>query len=721
MHANFKLWLVIGITLLALTGCGPFGQSNSTPATSNMTNTATPPPSVTDTATLLPATEAPAPPITGLHMLNANYGWAWANSGQLLRTADGGQTWMDRTPGAGIGPEGSFYLDSQTAWQEIYFQGSSRFGLLHTSDDGQTWKQISYDPQNSNGQASILHFTDALNGWAESADVGAGNAYITLSSTKDGGKTWAIIPVKAPTNELGLPAGIIHLCSICEDSFYYDPERIIIVYGDEASMESMGAVRMQVSFDLGNTWLTRTLPLPKNNLDAAVGSAYPTFFSSENGLMPVQLIKMDNKGNPVYQRLAFYATQDGGASWSLLPGILDNVGIGPQMQVISPKDILVVCGNALFASHDGAQTWKQLESNLDFSRTDTRTVSALDFVDANTGWALIQQNENSLIYRTSDGGVSWNQLNPLLAVSTPATVTLDANIPTPTPLPTQTLEPTPTPDVVFDSKANAYRIQFAPGATWVDVSGILSANLTKHFVLSAMQGQVMSVSVRQGPAFPIEVAGADKKVLSNNLLPRPLWRGVLPSSQDYFVTVESRAAGPFTLRVAINPPGQTTQNFEFDDPAYAVVLGYTDEFAPMDWQFTLSTKGTPLVTLYLIALSLYYPHTNLDEAAVLLTATTDPAIVSTCTQPSTQPVETLTGQETVNGYTFTRSEVTGAAAGNVFDQIFYRTALQNKCFEVVFVIHSSPIGIYPPGTVVEFDRAALLGKFEAMLNSFGAK
>lgn len=719
MRPHLKLGLVTAI-ILALTGCGLLKQMPQPPAT--VPHSDTPTPALTDTDTPLPVTPAPAPPLTGLHMLDKDNGWAWTEVGQLLRTSDGGQTWSDRSAGAGSGPEGGFFLDSQTAWQPILVKASGKFGLLHTSDGGQTWTQISYGPQNFLGPAYALHFSDALNGWAESADVAAGSVYIMLSGTRDGGKTWAPIPVKGPTAEAGLPPGTLHLCDICEDSLYYDPGRIIIVHGDEASMESTGAVRMQVSFNLGNTWQSQSLPLPKNASDAIVGHTSATFFGDENGLLSVQLMKMDNNGNSVYQRLAFYATQDGGVSWSLLPGVLDNVAMFPQMQVISPEVILALCGNSLFASHDGAQTWHQLASNLDFSQTDTRSVSAMEFVDASTGWALIRQNESSLLYKTTDGGVTWNQINPLLVASAPATVNLDPGIPTPTQFPTSTLEPTSTPDVAFDPQADADRIRFAPYGTWVEIDGSISAGTPKRFILAAMQGQVMSVSILQGPAFLVQVTGADKKPLSDSQHPRPFWRGALPSSQDYFVTVDSKVSGPFTLRIAIDPPGQATQNFAFYDPQYIVALGYTDEFAPTNVQVPAAhTKGTPLLTLAFIDPSFYYPTTNLSKAYLLLTASADPATVSTCTQPSNQSGETITGQETVSGYIFTRSESTGVAAGNIYDQISYRTAWQDKCFEVIYLIHSTNIGNYPPGTVVEFDKNTLLQKFAAVLATFIAK
>ena len=231
----------------------------------------------------------------------------------------------------------------------------------------------------------------------------------------------------------------------------------------------------------------------------------------------------------------------------------------------------------------------------------------------------------------------------------------------------------------------------------------------------------MSVSIPQGPAFSVDVAGADKKSLSDARVSSSFWRGALPATQDYIITVASYAAAPFTLRVVINPPGQATQNFGFSDKKYLVALSYTDDFAPTQAEPPADLKGTPLLTLSFIEPSFYSPTTNLSEAYLMLTATQDPAIVSTCIQPAANRAETVTGQVTIYNYTFTRAEFTGVAAGNLYDQISYRTVVESKCFEVIFLFHSGNIGNYSPGTLVEFDRAALLSKFEAVLATFLAK
>ena len=718
MPRQLKILLLTILSLLIFSACSPSSPIAPSPTTLPVANTATSlptQPSKAFTATPPPATETPLTSLVSIHMLDAQNGWAWADPGRLLRTSDGGQTWTDRTPpGYQSLGDGSF-LDSQTAWLPVYLADDNRFGLLHTSDGGQSWAQY---PQ---GPAGGLHFVDALTGWAVVADVGAGNAYYSVSQTSDGGKTWAPIPAIPPSPEPFLPPGTIHLCNICNDAFYYDPSRLLIIHGDLGSMQPTGSVNVQVSFILGTTWQSLSLPLPPAESAALVDPDQPVFFNSTDGLLPIHLLKMSPDGSYGEKKMVFYATTDGGASWSQLPTLLDPIEAFTSMHVDSTQDIFIICGNSLCTSQDMARTWQKLSSDLDFSTTDTRSISNIDFVNSTTGWVLVQQNETASLYATTDGGTHWSALAPLLVSATPPTVTIDTSLPTPTPLPSPTLEPTPMASRVYDPQYNADRITFAPNATWANIDAAVSDTAGTRFVLSAMQYQVMSVSILQGAPFTVEVAGADGKTLTDPANPSFYWRGGLPSTQDFVLKVTSPTQGPFTLRIAINPPGLANQYFEFSDPQFGVLLDYSDAFAPINWPLPFTTKGTPLLTLYFIEPSYYYPTTNLNEAALTLSATADPGAVSTCTQPAMQPDETISGTVTIHGYTFTRSEFVGAAAGNRYDQLFYRTVSNGTCFEVIFLIHSAEIGNYPPGTVVEYDRPRLLHQLETVLDTFTVK
>ena len=80
----------------------------------------------------------------------------------------------------------------------------------------------------------------------------------------------------------------------------------------------------------------------------------------------------------------------------------------------------------------------------------------------------------------------------------------------------------PPPPASVESVGN--RIQFSPGGTWVEVNGFLDQGSTITYTLSAMQGQVMSVSVRESWPFAVQVADASQLLTDPNA-ERPYWRG----------------------------------------------------------------------------------------------------------------------------------------------------------------------------------------------------
>jgi hypothetical protein len=303
-----------------------------------------------------------------------------------------------------------------------------------------------------------------------------------------------------------------------------------------------------------------------------------------------------------------------------------------------------------------------------------------------------------------------------------ATQTLIVSSATPPPLPTSTFTPTLPPAVSNsggDLVTDENRIQFPRGATWVKVGTYLDEGESIEYVLAAMQGQVMSLSVEQSWPYTIEVSDSTISYTDPNF-DRPFWRGTLPASGDYFITINAQAAGDFTLKVVINPPGQDYQYFEYKSPQQTTTLRYSDEFAPTSYTPVGEFKGDPSLVLQFIRPDFFAPITNLSEAYFLYSEMYDSQSVDSCTQPLPQ-LETITGQKTVNGIDFTQSEAVGVGAGNIYEQVIYRTVYNNVCYEMVYYMHSGNIGNYSPGTVLEFDRTTLLQKFEGVLSTFAPK
>ena len=439
MKKNFRL---MGICLLGviLTAC--IGVTSITPAPPAVpvlqpTNTAFSPaatallstataaaPSQTTiptTNTVVPPTETlvpgPAVAIDQIQMLDQASGWGWTTqadgTSRILRTQDGGATWSDVSPqGQALTPYDSFFLEAQTAWIALYDSSTSVNTLLRTTDGGKSWVSL---PQ-TDVQNAHYRFTTSNDGVAETAGVGAGNLYLNLYNTQDGGASWAPILIAAPTPEPGLAEGTVHLCNICGDSLYYDPARIVITYGDLASNPG-GAVRLTVSTDLGQHWKDLNLPLPDPKYaDGLVAPKSPVFFGND-GLLPVSIGNYAADGTLSYSVLAIYATHDGGQSWSLAPAILENnSGFFDTAQIFSMQDVFTRCGKNLCATHDGAQTWLTLPASLDFDINSSGSyVSQFDFVNPTLGWALVTDGTSHELWNSTDSGATWVKLSPSLA------------------------------------------------------------------------------------------------------------------------------------------------------------------------------------------------------------------------------------------------------------------------------------------------------------------
>ena len=104
-------------------------------------------------------------------------GWVIGSFGTLLHTTDAGEVWEKRDPGFDNNLFGIHFLDENTGW----ICGQEGL-ILHTTDGGATWNQQkteSYDDLHD------IIFVDAMVGWA----VGG---YNSILHTTDGGKTWTV-------------------------------------------------------------------------------------------------------------------------------------------------------------------------------------------------------------------------------------------------------------------------------------------------------------------------------------------------------------------------------------------------------------------------------------------------------------------------------------------------------------------------------------------------
>jgi photosystem II stability/assembly factor-like uncharacterized protein len=419
---NKFLVFIVGVILMLLAACSTPQIGSTIQLTPGMVLTLTPtsidslktPPIVPSTVTPLPPTptQVPFPALYRLKMFDERTGWAIANENHpFLRTTDGGITWRDVTPN-GLVPDqftysGAFFLNSSTAW--VPAEGK----VFRTTNGGQTWQDL----PTAFGRAR-LQFVDSKTGGALSEwGCGLGTCWLRLFQTDDGGQTWSLMNMDGPfgpeTVPTSLPSGSIHISSGYNSFKFSDPSTLW--FGGNGIIASPTALLM-VSRDQGKSWQKQYLPLPQRAPDSGAPNEVdlPTFLTVSEGYFATKYEVPGKGGGSPQPVMAVYATQDGGHTWTTRPTLVPDVAWFDPIDFVSLNVAFVHCGEALCVTHDGAKTWQTIQSNKRFPSQGDEVLSAIDFVNAQTGWAIVLLKEASVLYQTSDGGVTWNVLKAVL-------------------------------------------------------------------------------------------------------------------------------------------------------------------------------------------------------------------------------------------------------------------------------------------------------------------
>ncbi len=409
-----KLLLVLGLGLALLTcGCQagtatpaspPTSEASmgSSPATPVPSLAGTPVPSATPTA-LPPALAAfPSPVLARIDFQDENNGWGIAinDGGHVLRTVDGGRTWLNATP-PGAGPIGYstslVVLNASNAWVLVpgtdFFSGT----LLRTSDSGVTWSSnlVPFG-------GGYLQFLDTRTGriLAERG-AGAGSEAVELFQSSDGGATWVSVfhndPSQAGFSD-SLPLG-----GIKNGMTFLNADTGWVT----GTIPQAGEVYLYETRDSGASWSQQALPLPAGYAAYQYTSQAPVFFGND-GFLPLMIYKPDSTD------FTFYTTHDGGLTWSGDPADASKV-IKPGLPAFADASHgWAWDGDArLYQTLDGAQTWGTTPATLDLGGR----LSQVEFVPAPdgrfAGWALTRVDDagHSQLFRTTDGS-TWLPIIP---------------------------------------------------------------------------------------------------------------------------------------------------------------------------------------------------------------------------------------------------------------------------------------------------------------------
>ncbi|HEY9122634.1 MAG TPA: hypothetical protein VIM80_06530 [Brevefilum sp.] len=405
-----KNWIKIStfiLLILALQACNLPWLEESTPEPEE--ETSTPMPSETSAPTLTPSstpTEEPEislpvfadPVIYDFEMFTATHGWALTqDNDRLLRTVDGGQTWLDATPIElhPLPPDvtslwiEAFFLDAETAW----FTPNSLGGeIYHTLDGGVSWT-TSVIPF----ERARYFFLDENNGFAlVDLGAGAGSHYVAIHRTEDGGATWTEVFSHEPGESKSLPEG-----GSKGGLTFLDVDHAWI--GGNYPMTDYFYLHMTT--DGGVNWTLETdISLPDTYAGSWLEVHQPVFLTDLAGYLSVRAMAPDDN-----MYLLVYRSDDGGQTWTFQNAVQG----GRDFDFYSLDEGWMAAGTNLFKTTDGGVTWS-LPAMAGIPAGEF--LLKLDFVDDQHGWVLATPDEDTWeprkLYRTDDGGANWTQLLP---------------------------------------------------------------------------------------------------------------------------------------------------------------------------------------------------------------------------------------------------------------------------------------------------------------------
>ncbi len=361
-----------------------------------------------------------------LQMTSATSGWAlvWsANPGAaadnahilLARTTDGARAWSDVTPAAARPMLATLYsyealdaVDGDRAYLAVSRATSDDSGAVSTTavfvtaDGGRTWSESAV--LTTSAPAVRLSFADASHGWLLLGPVfsGPGQPETWLYRTSDGGLRWSPAATVAPPGTYGSN-------SMCQ------PLNLTLLTAATGwvTIGCRGQPEFLVSRDGGGSWAAQPLPPPAGTLGSVGGPASLTGpqFAGGTGFLTVA---PPPPGTP-----SLLDTRDQGQTWQLL-ALPAGAGQYPQVTFFTPADGVLVTagpqqalGAVFYATADGGRSWTPVPQGTHF----TQYGEAIDFASEQAGFAWNSGGDTAAappLYATADSGRTWHPFVPRL-------------------------------------------------------------------------------------------------------------------------------------------------------------------------------------------------------------------------------------------------------------------------------------------------------------------
>ncbi|HTY10069.1 MAG TPA: T9SS type A sorting domain-containing protein [Bacteroidota bacterium] len=350
-------------------------------------------------------------------------------SGGIWKTTDDGATWTPRSDSLDVMAIGSMVVDPTNG--NVVYAGTGEGwlnedavyggGIYKTTDFGDTWTLLP-----STTGASVEDFRDVMKITADPA----GNIYAatkdytykygggeyTLSGglfmSTDGGTSWAKIS------------------STDQSTNYFTPDDVVAVSSSTIvfSVESNGLTRGGIyrTTNGGATWSKDTLHMPSSNYGRIAMTQDPT---TPNTLYAVfESLDLSASGDGGLKGI--FKSTDAGASWSQLTSppklqstgglsYLKDQGWYDNVIAVDPNnsDNIYVGGIDLMKSTNGGSSWAQISYwDLFYGAPYVHCDHHAIVFDKNNPNTIIEGNDGG-VYRTTNGGSTWTNLNNGLAIT----------------------------------------------------------------------------------------------------------------------------------------------------------------------------------------------------------------------------------------------------------------------------------------------------------------
>lgn len=298
-------------------------------------------------------------PVTGtlrfLSFVDSLNGWAAGESGTIIRTADGGDSWVIQNSTLPTFIMDIFFADINYGWA-LSLRDEFPFNsiLLRTTNGGNEW--TANDLPDSLGVVRTIFFFDSLNGFAGGSDI---------LHTSDGGNTWT---------EAEIDSNMVSDFPIHKFKFFSRQ----FGYACGGRIDVAGVVWRTTNYGL--SWTAQGISVDEifdifilDSLNAITLSGDP------EGLFPIGYIRTTNAGE----------------SWSYSD--LSFFGLSFAIDFRTYNEGWSASGYKFLRTTDHGGSWNEFET------PDSTTIYDLQFTDARNGFAA---GENGVILRLDPALVS---------------------------------------------------------------------------------------------------------------------------------------------------------------------------------------------------------------------------------------------------------------------------------------------------------------------------